>query len=499
MKKQMMILSNTFVSPFSRPAALVFVLFAVLVTPMHGAFAKAAPESFADLADKLLPAVVNISTTQVIEGRRTPQEMPQFPPGSPFEDFFKDFFDQNQQGGQPQKRNATSLGSGFIIDRRNNGDAFVVTNNHVVDGADEVSVILQDDTRLKAEVVGRDAKSDLAVLKVHTDLKLPSVPFGNSSASRVGDWVVAIGNPFGLGGTVTAGIISARGRDINAGPYDDFIQTDASINRGNSGGPMFNMAGEVIGINTAIFSPSGGSVGIGFAIPSNAAQVVIDQLIKYGEVTRGWLGVHIQVVTDSIAETLGLDKAEGALVASVIEGGPADKAGIKARDVILEFDGKHVVEMRKLPRIVASTAIEKAVKVKVWRDGKLKTLEVEIGRLEEADEVAAAPEGSVPKAAEFELSAIGLTVASPSDRVLERFDLSGDVEGLVVVDVEPNGPAFQEGIRPGDIITEVSQEKVKSPKDAQRLVEAAKKADKRSVLLLVEGQSGFRFVAVHLD
>lgn len=374
-----------------------------------------------------------------------------------------------------------------------------MTNNHVVEGADEVSVILQDDTRLKAEIVGRDAKSDLAVLKVHTTRKLPSVGFGDSSASRVGDWVVAIGNPFGLGGSVTAGIISARGRDINAGPYDDFIQTDASINRGNSGGPMFNMDGEVIGINTAIFSPSGGSVGIGFSIPSNAAQVVINQLIKHGEVSRGWLGVHIQVVTDSIAETLGMKKAEGALVASVIEDGPAAQAGIKARDVILEFDGKRVNEMRKLPRIVAATEVEKAVKVKVWRDGRIKMLSVMIGRLDDKAVVAAGENKPRTKSQEHKLAALGLTVAPPSADMLERFDLPDGLSGLIITDVDPEGPAFEEGIRAGDLVAEISQEKVNTPKDAERLIKAVKKAGKRSVLLLIEGQSGFRFVAVRLQ
>lgn len=484
-------------SVMSALAALVLAL--AMVVPAQPAWAKSAPESFADLADKLLPAVVNISTTQTTEGRSHRQEMPQFPPGSPFEDFFKDFFDQQNRGDQPQRRRTTSLGSGFVIDYRQNGDAYVVTNNHVVEEADEVSVILQDDTRLQAEIVGRDAKSDLAVLKVHTDRKLPSVRFGDSDGSRVGDWVVAIGNPFGLGGTVTAGIISARGRDINAGPYDNFIQTDASINRGNSGGPMFNMEGEVIGVNTAIFSPSGGSVGIGFAIPSNAAQAVVDQLIKYGEVSRGWLGVHIQVVTDSIAETLGLEKAEGALVASVIEDGPADKAGIKARDVILEFDGTRVTEMRKLPRIVANTPVDRKVKVEVWRDGRTQTLNVTIAKLDDDVVASATPQSQdQSKAHERELTALGITVATPTPDVLERFDLPEKAEGLVITDVDPEGPAFEEGIRPGDMVAEISQEKIKTSEDAERLVKAAKKEGKRSVLLLIEGQSGFRFVAVKL-
>ena len=286
-------------------AAIIFIAaMAIYWIGTYGALAKTAPESFADLAEKLLPSVVNISTTQTVEGRERPN-MPQVPPGSPFEDFFKEFLDRN--GPQQRSRRATSLGSGFLISK----DGYVVTNNHVIADADEITVILQDDTRLPAELVGRDPKTDLAVLKVKSEKDLPAVGFGDSGSARVGDWVVAIGNPAGLGGTVTAGIISARGRDINSGPYDDYIQTDASINRGNSGGPMFNLKGRVIGINTAIFSPTGGSVGIGFAIPTSTAKPVIDQLIKNGSVKRGWLGVHIQAVTDEIAETLGLSEAEG--------------------------------------------------------------------------------------------------------------------------------------------------------------------------------------------
>lgn len=478
--------------------AWVLVLAVVVGSPAE---AKTAPESFADLAAKLLPAVVNISTTQVIESRGR-QDMPQFPPGSPFEDFFKDFLDKNApQGDQPKRRKATSLGSGFIIDYRTNGDTYVVTNNHVIQDADEVYVILHDDTRMKADIVGRDAKTDLAVLKVHADRKLSSVRFGDSTVARVGDWVVAIGNPFGLGGTVTAGIISARGRDINAGPYDDFIQTDASINRGNSGGPMFNLNGEVVGINTAIFSPSGGSVGIGFAIPSSTAAPVIKQLIKHGQVQRGWLGVHIQVVTDSIAEALGLKKAEGALVASVIESGPAAKAGIKPRDVILEFDGKRVTEMRRLPRIVAATEVDRAVKVKVWRDGAMKTVKVVIEKLDDSEEVAQvesdAPKGAVD-AAPVGIDALGLDVASATATMRERFGLPDAFDGVLIADVDPDGPAFEEGVRPGDVLAEVSQEKVTSPGDVKRLVDAAKAGGKRSVLLLVETQGGFRFVAVRL-
>jgi len=479
----------------------VLVMVAFVGQGIQMASAKAAPESFADLAAKLLPAVVNISTTQVIESQPQ-QNMPQFPPGSPFQDFFKDFMDKNGKGkgNKRHKRKATSLGSGFVLDYRTNGDAYVVTNNHVIKDADEVHVILQDDTRMKATIVGRDTKTDLAVLKVHTDRKLASVPFGDSTKSRVGDWIVAIGNPFGLGGTVTAGIVSARGRNINSGPYDDFIQTDASINRGNSGGPMFNMNGEVVGINTAIYSPSGGSVGIGFAIPSSTAAPVIRQLIDHGQVQRGWLGVHIQVVTKSIAENLGLKKAEGALVASVVEDGPAAASGILAGDVILQFDGKKVSEMRKLPRIVAATEVGKAVTVKVWRDGAMASLKVTIAKLD--DQTAAIPANAVRPDVQREqsqdVSQLGLKLDGINSSVKNQFKLPDNVEGAVVMDVDPNGPAFAEGVRPGDIISEVNQQKVKSPSDVKTQVEKAVASGKRSVLLLIQGQSGFRFVAVRL-
>ena len=468
------------------------------------AYGASTPESFAELADKLLPAVVNISTTQVIENR-APQEMPQFPPGSPFEDFFKEFFDRNQPGGQqfgkqPKKRLATSLGSGFIIDYKSNGDTFIVTNNHVVQDADEVNAILQDGSRLEAEIVGRDAKTDIAVLKVKSNSKLSSVGFGDSDVARVGDWVLAIGNPFGLGGTVTAGIISARGRDINAGPYDNFIQTDASINRGNSGGPMFNMKGEVIGINTAIFSPSGGSVGIGFAIPSSAAKLVIDQLIEDGQVSRGWLGVNIQEVTEPIAEALNLKKSIGALVSNVTKGSPADEGGIKPRDVIIEFDGKEVTEMRHLPRMVAATKISKKVKVKVWRDGKEKTLSLKIGKLDEQiAEVSVPDKTEKSTVGEVDIQNLGLMLSPLTPDLIERFGLSSDAKGVVVVDTDPDGSAAKERIRPGDIIHEVNQQKVSTPDEVRKIVNKAVSDKKHTVLLLVEGQSGFRFIAPAID
>ncbi len=475
-------------------AALVGLALAVLAA--GGAQARETPDSFADLAERLLPAVVNISTTQSMSEERAP-EMPQFPPGSPFEDFFKEFFDRQRPDMPPRK--ATSLGSGFIIDP----GGYVVTNNHVIADADEITVILHDDTAYQAEVVGRDSKTDLALLKIESKEKLPSVGFGDSDAMRVGDWVVAIGNPFGLGGTVTAGIISARARDINAGPYDDFLQTDASINRGNSGGPMFNMDGEVIGINTAIFSPSGGSIGIGFAIPANLAKSVIADLRKYGKTRRGWLGVRIQSITEEIAESLGMEGTQGALIASVNEGGPADQGGLKAGDVILSFDGRPIEEMRRLPRIVAETEIGKKAEVVVWRDGRRQKVTVSVGELEEEAVAEAAVEAPKPKeepaGGETRIKPMGLTVAAISPELRERFELSEEARGVVVTEVDPQGPSAEKGIRPGDVIVEISQEAVSGPSDVNDKIEAAKKAGRRSVLMLVENERGLRFVAVRLD
>src|SRR6201996_678776 len=343
------------------------------------AVARSAPDSFADLAAKLLPAVVNVSSTQTITARAgsgAGPEMPIFPPGSPFEQFFKDFLNRNHQGqgggdNPPAARRAQSLGSGFIVDPA----GYVVTNNHVIEGADEVSVTLQDNTVLKAEIVGRDESGDIALLKVKTDKPLTTVDVGDSSQSRVGDWVLAIGNPFGLGGTVTAGIVSARGRDIHQGPYDDFIQTDGAINRGNSGGPLVKMDCQVTGMNTSIYSPSGGSIGIGFSIPANLVKAVVSQLKDFGHPRRGWLGVRIQQVTPDIAESLGLKDATGAMVAGVNDGGPADKAKIKGGDIILKFNNQDVREMRTLPRIVADSEVGKSVPVVLWRDGKQVTVQ----------------------------------------------------------------------------------------------------------------------------
>ena len=473
---------------------------------------------FADLAERLLPAVVNISTSQTLnqhrgngkpgqpgqQGKPQPNEapeMPQFPPGSPFEEFFKDFFDKQGKDQNAPPRRATSLGSGFIVDAKK---GFVVTNNHVIQDADEITVILHDDTNLKAEVVGRDTKTDIALLKVATDHGLVAVPWGDSDRIRVGDWVLAIGNPFGLGGTVTAGILSASARDINAGPYDDFLQTDASINRGNSGGPMFNLAGEVIGINTAIFSPSGGSVGIGFAIPSALAHTVVAQLAEYGHTRRGWLGVRIQGVTPEIAESLGVPKPHGALVASVTAKGPAAAAGILPGDVVTLFDGKEVSEMRRLPRIVADTPINKSVPVVVWRKGKQLTVQVKVGELEAAEEsglLASATDepGKAPPAPAAPVKTfdrLGLKIAPLSAELRQQFEIAADAKGVVVTEVQSGSPAADKGIRAGDLILEVSQQEVTNPADVAAQVEKARGEGKKSVLLLVDRGGDLRFVAL---
>lgn len=478
-------------------AGLALLLLMAMAATAH---ARSMPDSFADLVETLNPTVVNISSSQTIE---TPEGRPEnpFPPGSPFEEFFKDFFDRNRPpgddngGGQQHKRRATSLGSGFIIDSK----GIIVTNNHVIDGADEITVILQDGDRMDAELIGKDPKIDLAVLRVKPDKPLPAAKWGRSEQARVGDWVIAIGNPFGLGGTVTAGIISARGRDINAGPYDSFIQTDAAINKGNSGGPLFNLQGEVIGINTAIISPSGGSSGIGFSVPSQMAKRVIDQLIKYGHTRRGWLGVRIQSVTDEIAESLGLGKARGALVAGLTEDSPAAKAGIEAGDVIIAFDGKKITEMRSLPRIVAETEVGKTVDVEVWRKGKTLDLNVTLGELEKAEEEVASlgDNGSMPKAKERALSSLGLKLSAITPELRDKYKIKGD-KGVVVTDVDDGGSAAEKGLRAGDVIIEVSQEEVKTPEEVAEKVAKVQEDDRKSVLLLVKRGEDLRFVALRL-
>jgi serine protease Do len=500
-------LSSNLASRAVASVVAAFLVVAPATLASRPAVARPAPDSFADLAARLLPSVVNISTTQTLKSDRGREhagpEIPQFPPGSPFEEFFKDFFDHGMpKSGRPetQPRKATSLGSGFIIDPA----GYVVTNNHVIADADEITVILHDDTNLKAELVGRDTKTDIALLKVKTDKPLSAATFGDSDAARVGDWVLAIGNPFGLGGSVTAGILSARQRDINSGPYDDFLQTDASINRGNSGGPMFNMDGQVIGINTAIYSPSGGSIGIGFAIPAALAKAVVAELQSEPDhnVHRGWLGVRIQAVTDEIAESLGLDKARGALIASVSDNGPAQTAGIQAGDVVLSFDGREVNDMRRLPRLVAETPVGRSVPVTLWRKRKEHPVQVTVGRLEESDQQQASAQDSPKKTAKEDagvVKTLGLTLSGITSDLKEKFSLAGDSKGVVVVDVAKDSPGAAKGVRPGDLIMEAAQEEVKSPGEVSTKIDEAKKSGRKSILLLVERQGDLRFIALRLD
>jgi serine protease Do len=473
-------------------AVAVFVTGLLWLMPDSAVHARSAPDSFADLTDRLLPAVVNISSSQTVDSQAG-VEVPVVPPGSPFEDFFREFFDRNQQ---QQSRRATSLGSGFII----SPDGFIVTNNHVIQDADEISVILHDETRLEAQVIGRDPKTDLAILKIEPTRKLPSVTLGDSDKTRVGDWVVAIGNPFGFGGSVTAGIISARSRDIQVGPYDDFFQTDASINRGNSGGPMFNLEGEVIGINTAIFSPSGGSVGIGFAIPSNVAGPVVRQLIEHGEVRRGWLGVRIQTVTEELADSFGLAEPGGALVAEVMADGPAAAAAVQKGDVIITFGERKIQDMRQLPRLVADTEVGNTVDVTVWRDRREVPLKITIAALEEEGEkVAARSSGRSKTPGTLSIEPLGLTLSELDEKLRERFELAAEDEGVVVTEVQEDGISAEKGLRPGDLIVEVEQGEVLAPADVAARIDEARKTGRKTVLLLVQGQGGLQFLAIPIE
>jgi serine protease Do len=461
------------------------------------------PNSFAELAEDLLPTVVNISSTIKQPAHEEMEDiMPQFPEGSPFEDFFERFMEQqqipNEGGGAFPSIPESSLGSGFIIDAEK---GYIITNNHVIKDADEVRVTLHNDTSLTAEIIGRDEKTDLAVLKIDpTGQKLTTAPFGNSDVIRVGDWVLAIGNPFGLGGTVTAGIISARARDINSGPYDDYLQTDASINRGNSGGPMFNLNGEIIGINTAIFSPTGGSVGIGFAIPSSLAKPIIDQLIEYGKTRRGWLGVRIQSVTDEIAESLGLDKARGALIASVTPGGPAEAAGIEAGDIILEFNDRPINEMRELPRVVAETKIDTAAKVKLLNKGKEKIVSVTVGELEKAEEDGLLTQNaSDNNRTGTEIKELNLSLAEMSDSLRDEYAVDPSLQnGTLITDIKEESEAAQRGLIAGDVIVEINQTPVKTPDDVIKIITEAKEKKRSSVLLLINRDSDVRFVALKI-
>ena len=453
------------------------------------------PESFADIVDDLLPAVVNISSTQKLDMPEEMPEMPHFPEGSPFQDFYEEFMDR--RNGMPMMPQA-SLGSGFVIDAEK---GYIITNNHVVRDADEVRVTFQDDETITAEVIGTDEKTDLAVLKVETDKELVDLDFGNSEVLRVGDWIVAIGNPFGLGGTVTAGIVSARQRNINAGPYDDFIQTDASINRGNSGGPMFDLNGKVIGINTAIFSPSGGSVGIGFAIPSSLAKPVIDQIIVYGRTRRGWIGVRVQQVTDEIAESLGLENATGALVASVTPEGPSDAIGLEPGDIILTFDGNPVHEMRELPRLVAQTKIDSTAEVVFWRDNKKQKAEVKVGELEKAEEDGLLETGSSKTSPQegLKIDSVGLSLKKITDPMRRDYAIPRSVEGVVIATIDPRSEAAEKGLFEGDVIVEVNQQPVDEPQKVKDIIDTATKNERPSVLLLINREGEVRFLALKLN
>jgi serine protease Do len=460
---------------------------------------RALPDSFGDLADQLVPAVVNISTTQAMPEKgneKESAETPEVPPSSPFDDFFRDFFNnRGGHNGQGAPRPLVhSLGSGFIID----ASGLIVTNNHVIAGAEEINVILADDTILRAQIVGRDTVTDLALLKVEAKQPLPEIKWGDSNKARVGDWVLAVGNPFGLGGSVTAGIVSARARDIHAGPYDDFLQTDAPINRGNSGGPLVNLAGELIGINTAIYSPTGGSIGIGFAIPSSLARPVIEQLQKNGKVERGWVGVRIQAVTDEIAESIGLDKPRGALVTDVDQNSPAAKAKLQPGDVILSFDGKPIERTRQLPRLVAETPADKTVKLTLWRDGKESSVDIKIGPLNPDKLVTAAPAAPPPKDIAT-IDTIGMSLAKVTAELRRDLELPEDTRGVVVVDVDEGGPAAKRGVQAGDVVAAIGRDAITAPEQVPDKVEAARKAGRKLVLVKIERDGAAQFVALPVD
>lgn len=469
----------------------------LVMAPEAPAYAQARPTNLADLVDSVSEAVVNISATQTFEDKDA-QAAPDLPKGTPFDDMFEQFFKNHGMNGAPARpRKSSSLGSGFVID----ASGIIITNNHVVGDANDILVIFTDGRKLKAKVLGKDAKVDVAVLKVESDKPLKTVKFGDSDKARVGDGVMAVGNPFGLGETVTAGILSARNRNIESGPYDDFLQTDASINKGNSGGPLFNLQGEVIGINTAILSPSGGSIGIGFATPSNTVMPVIEQLRQFGETRRGWLGVRIQPVDDGIAESLGLGTARGALVAGVDEKGPAKPAGIQAGDVIVKFDGRDIKESRDLPRMVASTPVSKPVPVIVMRKGQEVALTVTLGRLEDGEKQMAKADTSGGEDVDSPTAkALGLALTPLNDEARKTFKLKEGVKGVVVAGVQANSQAAEKGLRPGDVIEEVNQQAVEKPADVSKTIDGLKKQGKKSALLLVANAAGeVRFVALSLN
>jgi serine protease Do len=462
---------------------------------LSSARAAGVPEPFADLAERLLPAVVNISSTQTAKQEEAP---PPDADASPYDQFFKDFMGHGGGPGGPRQK-STSLGSGFVIDPA----GYVVTNNHVIEGADDITVILHDDTHLKATLVGRDEKADLALLKVTSEHPLPSVVFGDSEKERVGDWVMAVGNPFGLGGTVTTGIISARSREINSngGPYDDFLQTDAPINRGNSGGPLFNTEGEVIGINSAIFSPSGGSIGIGFAIPSSVAGHVIGQIREFGHVRRGYAGLRIQDLDAETVQDLALAKPSGVLVAGLIRGGPAEAAGVKPGDVVLSIGGADTPDVKHFNRVVMDARVDSEVPVTLAHGSDVRTVTLKVGeaKADQPDQVASLPKnadaGPPPGAP---VAALGLTLSPATPDLKSKYSL-GDNAQVVVTAVTKDGPAADKDVKPGDVVIEVAQEEVKGPADVTRKIDEARSAGRKSVLMLIDRGGDLRFVAVRID
>ena len=463
---------------------IFFVTILLILNFQVKSFSKEIPSSFADLAEKLMPSVVNISTTTTITTQSNPFPF-QFPPGSPFEDMFKEF-------GAPQERKSSALGSGFIIDEK----GIVVTNNHVIQDAEDIIIRVNGDKEFKAKVIGSDPLSDIAILQLETKEKFTPVKFGNSDNARIGDWVIAIGNPFGLGGTVTSGIISARNRSIGLSRYEDYIQTDASINSGNSGGPLFDMNGDVIGINTAILGRSG-SIGIGFAIPSNSAKIVIDQLIEFGETKRGWLGVRIQDVTKEIAEVEKLDEPRGALVASVAENSPSDKAGVKAGDIILEFNGEKIKVMKELPMIVARTEVGKKVKVKIWRDKKEITKTITLGRLETSEDFKVAEKKAKPK--ETRIEKLKITVRELNKEDIKNRNLPNQTSGLVITQIEADSP-LAKSLDINSIILEAQKKKIRSTNDLNQALDQVLKTSEKTLLLVIyNSQNQRRYIGVRLN
>lgn len=460
----------------------------LLLAQALAANARGMPESFADLAEQVSPAVVNITTSTTVSSAAG--DGPQLPEGSPFEDFFRDFMDPNGDG--ERQRRSQALGSGFVISE----DGFIVTNNHVIEKADQITIEFFSGKMLDATVVGTDPKTDIALLKVESDEPLSFVPFGDSDLSRVGDWVMAVGNPLGQGFSVSAGIVSARNRALS-GTYDDFIQTDAAINRGNSGGPLFNLDGQVIGVNTAILSPNGGSIGIGFSMASNVVTNVVDQLKEFGETRRGWLGVRIQDVTPDVAEAIGLESASGALVTDVPEG-PAKEGGILSGDVIMSFDGKDVPDTRELVRMVGNSSVGNTVRVVVFREGKTQTLKITLGRRETAEGAVPAAQ-PVPAEEPEETEMLGMTLLPLTDELRAQLELSDGTEGLVVAGVDELSGAYEKGLRAGDLITEAGQQKVSSVAEFEDRVGEAREAGRKSLLLLIRRQGEPRFVAISIE